>query len=79
LIYQILNDKNKINKFKNNKKKLKSIALTFVTSDSGHKFKTNPIKVKRKRKKLRIKEKKTLTYEREKKNWTNPSKPPKLS
>jgi hypothetical protein len=32
------------------KKKLKSIALTFVTGDSGHEFKTNPIKVKKKAK-----------------------------
>ena len=61
-----MNDKNNKNKFKNNKKKLKSITLTFVTGDSGHEFKTNPIKVKKKQKTLKKKEKTTLTYKREK-------------
>ena len=50
------------------KKKLKSIALTFVTGDSGHEFKTNPIKVKKKAKNFKKKEEKTtLTYKRKKK------------
>jgi hypothetical protein len=55
-----LNDKNNKNKFKNNKKKLKSITLTFVTGDSGHEFKTNPIKVKKKAKNFKKKRKNNI-------------------
>jgi hypothetical protein len=54
-IYQLLNDKIKINKFKNDKKKkLSQLVLSYETSNFSHESESNPKEVKQKNKNKNI-------------------------